>query len=427
MSADTPAPAPRKKRMTVFDALDGALAKVKGLDEAAARAKTLPFKLHSEPADPYGKNPGNQMDAHEKEQDKRAGQRSKTKGQDNRAGQEDNRAGQRNRTKEQDKRAVQLGTMLGQDKGAGQRGRTIEQDNRAPKQDSSEPSRGYIPVLLDSPAAARTPAQRRVLNYFETHGSHVSNYDKIIKETGLPYNTVRKGINKLIAAGCLSKTRWSQGSARGLLFTYHGQTGSFNRAEQKSSLIGQNNGAEQRGRTKEQDNRAEQRSTPIMKIDRKNLSISLTTLQTSWPTLARAGFGLEQIEQIHAALAQLGKSPDRIVQGLDHAEWELAEGKMLDKQGQSVADPCAWVYRSLASQGYYRRPAGYVSAEEQAERDAIEEAKALARTRENARQERFRAWLQSLGGEEKENVLTGRIGPEEAWLKKEWAKRGEPH
>ena len=57
-----------------------------------------------------------------------------------------------------------------------------------------------------------------------------------------------------------------------------------------------------------------------MKIDRKNLSISLSTLQTSWPTLARAGFGLEQIEQIHAALAQFGKSPDRIVQGLDHAE-----------------------------------------------------------------------------------------------------------
>ena len=100
---------------------------------------------------------------------------------------------------------------------------------------------------------------------------------------------------------------------------------------------------------------------------------------------------------------------------------------MRDKQGQPVADPCAWVYRSLASQGYYRRPAGYVSAEEQAERDAIEEAKALIRTRENARQERFRAWLQSLSGEEKENVLAGRIGPEEAWLKKEWSKRGEPH
>ena len=282
-------------------------------------------------------------------------------------------------------------------------------------------------MLLDSPAAARTPAQRRVLNYFETHGSHVSNYDKIITETGLPYNTVRKGINKLIAAGCLSKTRWSQGSARGLLFTYHGQTGQFNRAEQQGNSNGQNDGAEQRGRTKEQDNGAEQRSTPLMKIDRKNLSISLSTLQTSWPTLARAGFGLEQIEQIHAALAQLGKSPDRIVQALDHAEWELAEGKMLDKQGQPVADPCAWVYRSLASQGYYRRPAGYVSAEEQAERDAIEEAKALIRTRENARQERFRAWLHSLSGEEKENVLAGRIGPEEAWLKKEWAKRGEPH
>ena len=203
MSADTPAPAPRKKRMTVFDALDGALAKVKGLDEAAARAKTLPFKLRSETADQYEKSHEKKVYTQIKEQDKRVEQES----------------------------------------------RTEEQDKRAPKQSSSEPSRSYVPVLLDSPAAARTPAQRRVLNYFETHGSHVSNYDKIITETGLPYNTVRKGINKLIAAGCLSKTRWSQGSSRGLLFTYHGQTGQFNRAEQQGSSIGKDEGAGQKSRT----------------------------------------------------------------------------------------------------------------------------------------------------------------------------------
>ena len=100
---------------------------------------------------------------------------------------------------------------------------------------------------------------------------------------------------------------------------------------------------------------------------------------------------------------------------------------MLDKANQPVADPCAWVFRSLASQGYYRRPTGYVSPEEQAERDAAEEAKALAKTREIAKQGRFRAWLQGLSVEQREKVLEGRIGPEEAWLKKEWIKRGEPH
>ena len=418
--------------MTVFDALDGALAKVKGLDEAAARAKTLPFKLRSNTADPSETSPENRAEGHENDQDNRAEQGSRTEGQDNGAGQQGkgaeqkgNGAGQRGGVKEQDKGAVQSGITSGHDNRAGQWSRTEGQDNRAWQQDSSEPPRSYVPVLLDSPAAARTPAQRRVLNYFETHGSHVSNYTKIITEIGLPYNTVRKGVNKLIAAGCLSKTRWSQGSARGLLFTYHGQTGQFNRAKQQGSLIGQNEGAEQGGRAREQDNRAEQKGAPL-KIERKNLSISSETLQTSWPSLARAGFGLEQIEQIQAALAQLGKSPDRIVQGLDHAEWELAEGKMFDKQGQPVADPCAWVYRSLASQGYYRRPVGYVSAEEQAELDAGKEAAALAQSRENARQARFRAWMLGLSREEREQALEGRKGPEEMWLKNVWAGRGEP-
>ena len=142
--------------------------------------------------------------------------------------------------------------------------------------------------------------------------------------------------------------------------------------------------------------------------------------------MARAGFGLAQLEQIHDALAQLGKSADRIIQGLDHAEWELAEGKMLDKTGQPVADPCAWVFRSLASQGYYRRPAGYVSAEEQAELDAANEAKALAQSREQARLARFRAWEQGLSREAREKALEGRRGPEEAWLKNFWSTLGEP-
>jgi len=441
MSIEAPAPeqAPplRKKRMTVFDAMDGALARVKGLDEAAAKAKTLPFTLHSEEPSHYGKSLEKKQDNYKKEQYNRTRQQIRTTEQDNEVGQKGSGTGQwgeeaeqGSRTREQNNRAVQSGCTIGQDKRAGQKGRTEEQGKGAPQLRNSEPPRDYIPVLLDSPAPARTPAQRRVLGYFENHGSHVSNYDKIITETGLPYNTVRKGIDKLIAAGCLSKTRWSQGSARGLLFTYHGQTGQFNRAPQQDNPIGQYAEAGQKGRAIGQDNKVGQKDTPLKERDRKNLSISLETVQTSWPTLARAGFGLEQLEQIQAALAQLGKSADRIIQGLDHAEWELAAGKMCDKAGQPVVDPCAWVFRSLASQGYYRRPAGYLSAEEQAEIDAKVRAeemeRALTRARESARQERFRAWEQGLSWDERKKALEGRRGPEEVWLKNAWAKLGEP-
>ena len=65
------------------------------------------------------------------------------------------------------------------------------------------------------------------------------------------------------------------------------------------------------------------------------------------------------------------------MQGLTHAEWELEHGAMRDKSGAPVASPVDWIFTSLSKNGYYRRPAGYVSPQEQAELDAAEEAKRI--------------------------------------------------
>lgn len=164
--------------------------------------------------------------------------------------------------------------------------------------------------------------------------------------------------------------------------------------------------------------------TPL-KEDRKKetLSFSSERIALTWPTLARAGFGREQVEQIAAALAELGKPADKVVDGLDHAEWELAGGAMRDKDGQPVLDPCAWVFRSLARTGYYRRPKGYVSAEEQAVRDAEEEARAVASARQKAEQARFEAWRDALSPDELSRAMRGHPGgPRDAWLKAAWRK-----
>lgn len=163
----------------------------------------------------------------------------------------------------------------------------------------------------------------------------------------------------------------------------------------------------------------------FFKEDRKKESLCLSSerITLTWPNLARAGFGREQLEQIAAALAELGKSADKVLSGLDHAEWELASGAMRDKDGQSVLDPCAWVFRSLARTGYYRRPKGYVSPEEQAERDAEEEARAVAVARQKAEQARFEAWRDGLSSEELARVMRGHPGgPRDAWLKAAWRK-----
>ena len=326
----------------------------------------------------------------------------------------------------QNKPAFQSSKLLHHHNTAPQHRTTSQQVNSAGQSGATPAQPTVVHVCLDAPAMVRTPAQKRMLRYFEDHGHHVSNYDKIIAETGLRYGTVRDIVDRFEKQGIIAKAPWAQGSARGILFTFHG-------------IIRQDNPTGQFGTTAQHLNPAIKSSTTSQhhsptpqsdisnKKDRKNLSISLETLETAWPFLARAGFGLGQLEQIERSLNEQGKPLDKMVQGLDHAEWELANGKMQDKTGQPVADPCAWVFRSLASAGYYRRPAGYVSPAEQAERDAEEEAAALAKSRENARQARFQAWRQGLCPEELQNALAGKIGgTDETWLKNVWIKRGEP-
>jgi len=162
-----------------------------------------------------------------------------------------------------------------------------------------------------------------------------------------------------------------------------------------------------------------------LKIDREdlNLSISLEVIRTTWPNLAQSGFGVEQVNQIVANLTATGKPTSRIVQGLDHIEFELANGQMVDKDSQRVSDPCSWAFKALAQNGYYRRPKGYVSPEEQAAKDAEEEARSVIAARQKAEQVQFEAWRDGLTPDELTKALKGHPGgPKDAWLKSVWKK-----
>ena len=143
----------------------------------------------------------------------------------------------------------------------------------------------------------------------------------------------------------------------------------------------------------------------------------------TWPCLSRTGFGRDQLNQIAQALSELGKPMDKVLQSLDHAEWELEQGKMTDKDSQPVADPCSWVFRSLSRTGYYRRPKGYVSPEEQAAKDAEEEAKAVTVARQSAEKAQFEAWRDGLSPDELADAMRGHPGgPKDAWLRSVWKK-----
>lgn len=158
------------------------------------------------------------------------------------------------------------------------------------------------------------------------------------------------------------------------------------------------------------------------KRDRENLSISsgedtgsiavrrleaLTEddMAYHWPNLARIGFGTCQVRQITERLAQVDIGAEKVLQGLTHAEWELANGTMRDKSGQQIANPVNWVFLILAKQGYYRRPEGYVSPQEQAELDAAKEEKRIAEAREARKKAACDAWVSELSPEERSSIV----------------------
>ena len=268
-------------------------------------------------------------------------------------------------------------------------------------------------IKLCPPVEAATLAQKTLLRYFQVNGPHVTNYDLIAAETDVPRGTVRRVVKKFVTLGMLEKRPWREGNKQGVFFALL-----HNRAPELNTRT------EHPFRAPEPGTRNEH-APHSLKIDRLNtLSISQETLAMTWPHLVRAGFGADQMEQIVDNLDQLGKPTDRIVAGLDHAEWELENGKMLDKNGQPVTDPCSWVFTALARTGYYRRPKGYVSPEEQAAKDAEAEAKAVVAARQAAEQAQFEAWRDGLSPDELADALRGHPGgPKDAWLKKMWRDR----
>lgn len=129
-----------------------------------------------------------------------------------------------------------------------------------------------------------------------------------------------------------------------------------------------------------------------------------------WPMLARQGFGMDQIRQILGRLAQVNIGPEKVMQGLTHAEWELAAERMRDKSGNPVSNPVSWVFKILAHQGYYPRPESYRSPQEQAELDAAEELKRHRAAYEARQTAEADAWMARLTPDERSAILGGQNG-----------------
>lgn len=264
--------------------------------------------------------------------------------------------------------------------------------------------------------------QINVLALVQRAGARVTPYERIARKLAQDFGmqqsaeSVRGIVNRLVARGFIRRKQARDGTIRGVRFTTVDALIcphiTANRPDVRGSI--------------QAEARPEPSTGPSIleeKIDRKNLSISSEQDENNnitrrlealteddiayhWPNLARAGFGTCQIRQIIGRLAQVDIGSEKVMQGLIHAEWELETGSMCDKSGAPVSSPVNWVFSSLTRNGYYRRPAGYVSPQEQAELDAAEEAKRVADARIAFKEAKFDAWQAGLLPEERVSITT---------------------
>ncbi|MFA6605353.1 MAG: hypothetical protein WCS88_05220 [Patescibacteria group bacterium] len=154
-------------------------------------------------------------------------------------------------------------------------------------------------------------------------------------------------------------------------------------------------------------------------------------IASNWPALAAKGPLAIDLRCILKNLSALGTSAASLVEGLNHGDYELhalrkGHPPLRDKYGVIVDDPYAYVKCSLFSTGYYRRPQGYVSSAEQAEKDAEEEARRVEEARKKREEAEFQVWLGGLAPEDRDSIVNnGSPGRPDYKLKAAWREQTE--
>ena len=291
-------------------------------------------------------------------------------------------------------------------------------------------SEAYRNKLLPRPAH-HTKNQRQLMAYLSANGNHITTYTLIAEETGIPVGTIRDVLRKFEHAGLIRKSKHVQGGLQGLRLTLteafpapgaHPARPSGASAQQPEPTVETRFLKERYISSPSVNESGNGPARPLLSPGGEEARFRLLALTDEdlafyYPSVARAGFGREQLGQVLAHLERQGKSPERLFAALEHAEFEFGQGPLTDKDGQTVANPCGYLFNSLARTGYYRRPAGYVSAEEQASLDAEAEALALKEVQERAGRAAFEAWLAGLDPAALALALEGCRGPREQWLR----------
>ncbi len=302
---------------------------------------------------------------------------------------------------------------------------THPQDNPETTPDAGVRLQPIRPQLYDQ----LTDKQKTVLHFLVLKRPQIIRYIDIAKLTGISEGSVRTIISRFKKLNILESRFARMGNCQGMKITLNEDVvRSLPFFKQTTPVT---NPEHDPVTNPDGDKRTLEQPLEHSKKDRKNTSLSILEklqkltdddIRFFYPSLHQAGFGVSQIHQVIDRLEKIDRPLDKIFQSLDHAEWELENDAMLDKNGNRVQDPCSYVFNSLARTGYYRRPKGYESPDERALKDQEEEARALQEAQRKKEMAAFEAWRGSLSQEEMDTITQNSYGPQEEWLKHYYRK-----
>lgn len=298
---------------------------------------------------------------------------------------------------------------------------------------SQDPS--LDPSLSQSRVADRlTKYQRVILSYLLATRPYIIRFAQLGQAVGLGKDTTRTILRRLADLDFITFQRARDGQIQGVNISFNALLcEQFTQGHSLSQSLSQPviKPLSKPLASKKMD--LEEEIHPSETVAEKLAKLTDEQIAANWPELAAKGFRSHDIRRILKNLALLGLTSAYLVEGLSHGNFELhalRKGKAPLKKanGELVRDPYAYVVGSLFQSGVYRRPEGYVSAKEQAEMDAEEEARRVVEAQKKREDAEYQAWRCRLTPEEKNAILKqypGGPATEENRLKFAWQKQRE--
>lgn len=258
-----------------------------------------------------------------------------------------------------------------------------------PHGQSSADSKIVLPVSL----RALTDKEMALFEWLKEHPDVITQYDELVKITGVKRETLRKTIARFKKYGWVTTERANRSAIQGIRII---STLPEGEDWEQGVVIRSGSG------------------DPLDYRDRKTLSLSMQgnkadnvysdllnladeDLIEQFPHLGESGFGTSEIKRLVDHWKKFQIIPTGFFQSLRHADWAF-EHKLKDAKGNPIG--VGYVYNALKRHGAYDRPIGYMSLVEKVAKQTDEEQAILEQIvnkekTETAEQE-FQVWLSSI-------------------------------